>query len=721
MKHKIVLGLLMITAATTAVFGLAACQKKKPVPEPTPEPPAPPAHEHSYSTDWTSDDDFHWHASTCGHEDAVSGRAAHTYENGVCSECLHAHENHTFEGTACSVCGYTLPTSKLQYEEVFGDDGETVTGYSVVGWDESETDRTNLVIPAEYNGKPVVSVGNEAFHVEEGDDTLTAVFLPETVKDLGEYCFYACSAVVSINLECIEVLQKGALRECTALESVELGFLKSVGKYPFYGCTSLKFVRIEGAENFETEFLRNCPALERAEFGDNVQSLPRNTFYDSGAVRELSLGKAFSQEVTSDTFPAGLESIEVSTENVVYSTEGGILYNKDKTQLVYVPKYLKGRVVIADGVKKLDYGYFYFWDHPFLTSITIPASVERIENGPIEQTFRDSNRIAEIYNLSQVELVDLEDHFGLAETTVIHKSLSEKSVVTDLDKDGFVWRTDADALHAYLGRETQLTLPDGHEGKSYAVGSYAFYGSALEKVIIPANITALGEYSFGNCRSLSEVVIAEGIREIGLAAFNSCEMLSKLSLPKSIKTVGAGAFYGCNAIERVDYAGTVSEWAAIEFGNNYSNIFKTPLRQMPAALYLGDGSPLPETIVIEGIEKVGANAFNGAPVKMVILGKGVKTVGQNAFINCEDLKQVVIGKDTTYFAHAFAQPLETFFYEGDKETWATLNDGSGGGSAYRNAAVYFFSDGTPSDEQWEQSPNWWHYDTDGSVIIWFKG
>ena len=292
MKHKFWLGLLTSAALVTAAFGFAACGGGGG----DDNPPSPPQHKHTFSDVWSADDEFHWHDATCTDTDEQKDRAAHDYENGVCGTCKHAHKNHTFEGTTCTVCGYTLPSSKLRYEEVLGEDGETVTGYSVVGWDESETDRTSLVIPAEYSGKPVVSVGEQAFYVEEDDETLTAVFLPETLKDLGEYCFYACSALTSINLEHIEVLQKGALRECTALERAELGYLKTVGKYPFYGCTSLKYVRIEGAENFETEFLRNCPALERAEFGDGVESLPKNTFYDSDAVRELSLGKAFSQE-----------------------------------------------------------------------------------------------------------------------------------------------------------------------------------------------------------------------------------------------------------------------------------------------------------------------------------------------------------------------------------------------------------------------------------------
>ena len=68
-------------------------------------------HTHTYSTDWTSDEDYHWHAATCGHN-AVNGKAPHVYgdwiidkeptkfEDGrrhkICSICEHIHyENYS--------------------------------------------------------------------------------------------------------------------------------------------------------------------------------------------------------------------------------------------------------------------------------------------------------------------------------------------------------------------------------------------------------------------------------------------------------------------------------------------------------------------------------------------------------------------------------------------------------------------------------------------------
>lgn len=42
-------------------------------------------HAHTFAEEWTSDATDHWHAAICGHAEEVSGKAEHTYTNGVCS------------------------------------------------------------------------------------------------------------------------------------------------------------------------------------------------------------------------------------------------------------------------------------------------------------------------------------------------------------------------------------------------------------------------------------------------------------------------------------------------------------------------------------------------------------------------------------------------------------------------------------------------------------
>lgn len=55
---------------------------------------------HSYSSDWSYNENNHWHAATCGHSEEVSGLAEHTFDNNL----------------KCTVCGYAeVYTQGLEY------------------------------------------------------------------------------------------------------------------------------------------------------------------------------------------------------------------------------------------------------------------------------------------------------------------------------------------------------------------------------------------------------------------------------------------------------------------------------------------------------------------------------------------------------------------------------------------------------------------------------
>ena len=62
-------------------------------------------HTHTFSSDWSHDEENHWHASTCGHEDQLGGLEAHTF--GEWQVITEATENEDgLKRRTCSVCGY---------------------------------------------------------------------------------------------------------------------------------------------------------------------------------------------------------------------------------------------------------------------------------------------------------------------------------------------------------------------------------------------------------------------------------------------------------------------------------------------------------------------------------------------------------------------------------------------------------------------------------------
>ncbi len=51
-------------------------------------------HTHTYSPDWSSNETHHWHASTCGHTDAVDGKEEHIFVDGKCKVCQRPDPNY---------------------------------------------------------------------------------------------------------------------------------------------------------------------------------------------------------------------------------------------------------------------------------------------------------------------------------------------------------------------------------------------------------------------------------------------------------------------------------------------------------------------------------------------------------------------------------------------------------------------------------------------------
>jgi hypothetical protein len=76
-----------------------------------------------------------------------------------------------------------------------------------------------------------------------------------------------------------------------------------------------------------------------------------------------------------------------------------------------------------------------------------------------------------------------------------------------------------------------------------AIGNYAFYYcSSLTKVELPNSITQIGNYGFYSCRNVKSITLSNNLVSIGNSAFEGCLMgLSRLTIPASVTTIGTSA------------------------------------------------------------------------------------------------------------------------------------------------------------------------------------
>ena len=98
----------------------------------------------------------------------------------------------------------------------------------------------------------------------------------------------------------------------------------------------------------------------------------------------------------------------------------------------------------------------------------------------------------------------------------------------------------------YANRLYDIVLPDNLT----AIGDNAFYGQSIRgSLIIPEGVTRIGENAFGMCGNLTGVLsLPSTLSSIGRSAFNGCKFTCELLLPQNLNSIGEYAFSSCYGI-----------------------------------------------------------------------------------------------------------------------------------------------------------------------------
>ena len=94
--NRLLKSLVLVFLTLALVFGLCACKE---------EPQQPQEHVHTFSSEWTTDATYHWHAATCEHTDQKADRAKHTWTSKVLTPATHTMDGE--RELTCTGCGLT--------------------------------------------------------------------------------------------------------------------------------------------------------------------------------------------------------------------------------------------------------------------------------------------------------------------------------------------------------------------------------------------------------------------------------------------------------------------------------------------------------------------------------------------------------------------------------------------------------------------------------------
>jgi uncharacterized repeat protein (TIGR02543 family) len=266
-------------------------------------------------------------------------------------------------------------------------DGDTaiVTGYT--------GSETNVVIPAELDGKPVVAIGESAF----SGKAIVSVTMPDSVRSVGNGAFSSCNLLRSVTFPSrLDYLGRSAFSNClnlgwtgsSTIPIVLPNGLKRIENSTFVVCSNLMDVTLPeglisiGQSAFancrlyqvnlpstllriEEEAFRSNTSLARPSFPSGINYIGRDAFYqnnwlDNASDEWLIVGQG-------QLLKYGGSAVDLQIPGQVKRICSRALANRTILRNVYIP----------DGVTTIDYFAFAACN---LSSIRIPTSVTTIQD-----------------------------------------------------------------------------------------------------------------------------------------------------------------------------------------------------------------------------------------------------------------------------------------------------------------------------------------------------
>ncbi|MCM1321481.1 MAG: leucine-rich repeat domain-containing protein [Bacteroides sp.] len=465
---------------------------------------------------------------------------------------------------------------------------------------------------------PVITIpedGEKVLGSVDPADAVGDVTVPDGITSLGEGVYKNCTGMTSVVIpDSVTEIGKDAFNGCSALQSVTIpASVKSIGQSAFYGCTALTSITI--------------PA--------GITEMEYNPF---GACTNLT-------------------DIKVAADNPAYSSENGILYNKDKTELIAYPS-AKGEIDfntdIASGVKTI--GRYAFRGCTELTSAIISANVKTIDRF----VFLECTALASVTIPEGVTQVSQ----GVFRNCPALKSIAIPATAVNHDGNPFWGSSVAD-----------ITV---------AAGNTKYTNSDDKKMLLQKD----GKKLYGWPTAAGAVTISEGIKDIpitqiGSNAFRECTELTSVTLAPTVKLIEKNAFFDCDKLTEIN--GLEGTWQ--QDNNSADSPDKTVIKELTfdiikerngtyqftrlstEDLDIGENGAMIENGVLvgwvpaptgsitipAGVYKINDEAFKGCTgLTEVIIPEGVAEIAQGAFRNCTNLQSITIPASATSIkGHSF--------------------------------------------------------------------
>jgi len=419
-----------------------------------------------------------------------------------------------------------------------------------------------------------------------------------------------------------------------------------IGYHAFFSRTNLESVTIPNSViRISKESFYHCKKLTNINISDNIVYISKNAFM----------------------LCENLSTITVSEKNKHFSSQDGVLFNKNKTALLYYPPGTKRNtytippsvIHIADKAfynrKKLaniqipnnviSIGESAFYGCTGLTKITLPDTITRIRRF----TFSNCKTLTRIIIPNSITIIGERAFAGCIKLT----NITIPDNVTKIGNNIFEYTkitvscTKFSPIYNYCLKNNINIKPVGTSTKNIlpanAINIQQTQNTSNSSV---EHTKVLTEDEAKNLAG-SHIIIPPIYNEIGSYAFRSRADLKQVTIHSGITNINCTAFCGCIALTAIIVSeknqhytstkGSLFATKGILFDKN-----KTTLICYPAGLKKSSYS-LPN-----GVMHVGEFAFfSCAKIKNVTFPKSLVSICDSAFYQCKELSSITIPSSVT--------------------------------------------------------------------------
>ena len=372
-------------------------------------------------------------------------------------------------------------------------------------------------------------------------DEINAVVIEQGVTSIGDHAFMSCRNIKRV------LLPDG---------------LTSIGLEAFWLCDGMEYIELPDSLTEIGEFaFGNCWSLTELRLPEGITEIKQNTFAAC-----YSLVLTLSDNISKIEYDSGLwdcVGILVSENNpYFYVDDNGVIYNKEKTNLILCPDIDVDVYSVLEGVKTID-EYAFLWCD--FSEVIFPSTLESI-----------------------------------GRRAFMHSSLKKVVIPGNVKEIGATAFFDCSKLES-------VTICEGVE----IIGPWAFYACpSLESIYIPPSVSMIGGGPFGACLAMKELridtgnpyycndadgaifskdmttlvqapvwkeyeeyVIPYGVKTIAEAALGDWSGLKRVVIPETVSFIDTIGIYGCYELTEIFFTGSAPEFGEAVFENVTATVY----------------------------------------------------------------------------------------------------------------------------------------------------